>query len=528
MPNSHRNIAIYARYSSDLQNPSSVDDQIALCRRLINENFKATKNVLIYSDSAISGATLERPGVQNMLDAAKSGRFSLIVAEGLDRLSRSLKDIAIIHELLAFYGASIWTAHEGKISELHIGLKGTMNALFLKDMKEKVRRGQRARVAAGYVSSSCAYGYSVVRGVVDERGRPVNGVRQIREEQANIVRRIYDEFISGRSFADIIISLNQDGIPAPGGGIWRRTALSGSPKKGEGILRAEIYRGNIIYNRTSISRDPITGRRRYVVNPESEWVKSHVEELRIVAEPIWEKVQELLIKSTREIQKEPKKPKILKVHNQHALTGWIRCGHCGGLKSLASDTRYVCSNWRYTRKCTNSRGSKEPALLEAVFDALQKRIKNGPDFRASFVAAYAADQTRHQRALKDEKAVQDRIARLLRAVEEGVHDEHVTGRITKLQEDLAAIRARQQADAPPILPAEAALRSALYRAVGAVKVGGDIVAHRLLFEQVLDRVTTTPRYEQRSGETIEVRLLERGWAAFWRRVAAGEVILDPA
>ena len=129
-------IGIYARYSSDLQNPSSVDDQVRLCRDLIADQFGGDHQVLVFKDAAISGATMERPGMARLLAAAKTGRIDLVIAEGLDRLSRSLKDIAAIHETLGYYGVTIWTAHEGQITELHVGLKGTMNALYLKDMRD--------------------------------------------------------------------------------------------------------------------------------------------------------------------------------------------------------------------------------------------------------------------------------------------------------------------------------------------------------------------------------------------------------
>ena len=169
LPTSSR-IGIYARYSSDLQNPSSVDDQVRLCRNLIFSRLGCDHQILVFKDAAISGATLEGPGMMRLLAAAKAGRIGLVVAEGLDRLSRSLKDTAAIYETLGYYGVTIWTAHEGRITELHVGFKGTMNALYLKDMREKVRRGQSARIAAGFASSSCPYGYRVVRGVVDEKG----------------------------------------------------------------------------------------------------------------------------------------------------------------------------------------------------------------------------------------------------------------------------------------------------------------------------------------------------------------------
>ncbi len=81
-------------------------------------------------------------------------------------------------------------ASSGEISELHVGLKGTMNALFLKDLADKTRRGLRGRVAAGRSAGGRCYGYDVVR-AVDARGEPLRGGRAVNAAEAAVVRRIF-------------------------------------------------------------------------------------------------------------------------------------------------------------------------------------------------------------------------------------------------------------------------------------------------------------------------------------------------
>jgi DNA invertase Pin-like site-specific DNA recombinase len=120
---------IYARYSTDLQSASSIDDQVRLCReRLERDGHEVVK---VYNDRAVSGATLVRPGIQLLLQDAPLGRFDLIYAEALDRISRDQEDVAGFFKRMAFAEVTIVTLAEGEISELHVGLKGTMNALFL-------------------------------------------------------------------------------------------------------------------------------------------------------------------------------------------------------------------------------------------------------------------------------------------------------------------------------------------------------------------------------------------------------------
>ena len=68
-------------------------------------------------------------------------------------------------------------AGEGEINELHVGLKGTMNALFLKDLAAKTRRGLRGRVEAGKSGGVRSYGYDVVK-LHDDAGEPIRGERR--------------------------------------------------------------------------------------------------------------------------------------------------------------------------------------------------------------------------------------------------------------------------------------------------------------------------------------------------------------
>ena len=141
---------IYARYSSDLQNAASIDDQVRLCRERLDQDQIEVRDVFV--DRAVSGSSLHtRAGIKALLDEVARSTVDIVIAEALDRLSRDQEDIARIYKRLSFAQVSLMTLAEGEINELHIGLKGTMNALFLKDLADKTRRGQRGRVEAGKI-----------------------------------------------------------------------------------------------------------------------------------------------------------------------------------------------------------------------------------------------------------------------------------------------------------------------------------------------------------------------------------------
>ena len=140
-------VALYARYSTDLQSDASVEDQLRICRtRAEREGWTVVES---YSDRAISGASMLRPGIQALMEDAGRRRFDVVLAEAMDRLSRDQEDIAVLYKRLRFAGVSIVTIAEGEINEMHIGLKGTMNALALKDLAQKTHRGLLGRVEAG-------------------------------------------------------------------------------------------------------------------------------------------------------------------------------------------------------------------------------------------------------------------------------------------------------------------------------------------------------------------------------------------
>ena len=150
MPSGHQRAApraiVYARYSSDHQRDASIEDQIRECRAFIERQGWDYQHA--YVDRALSGALTVRPGYQLMLEGARERQFDIAVAEALDRFSRDQEDIAALYKRFRFAGIALVTLAEGQITDLHVGLKGTMNALYLKDLADKTRRGLRGRVEA--------------------------------------------------------------------------------------------------------------------------------------------------------------------------------------------------------------------------------------------------------------------------------------------------------------------------------------------------------------------------------------------
>lgn len=450
--------AIYARFSSDLQDMRSITDQVDLARR-----YAATRSLKVsgvYEDAGISGASaINRPGLQKLIADAGAAKFDVIVTESLDRLSRSQADIATIYEKLSFLGVRIETLADGHVSEIHVGLKGTMAALFLKDLAQKTRRGQIGRLKAGRIPGGRSFGYDVVVSA-DDRGR-----RVINEAEARIIRRIYAEYVSGKGVLGIVRDLNSEGEPGPSGGKWNISALTGNPKRRNGLLNNELYNGVIVYNRQRFLKDPSTGKRVARPNPESEWLRQEAPELRIVEADVW--LQAQLIRAARGTSRphKVKKP-------QRLLSGLIHCGWCGSRYNVASLDWMRCSAQVNSGTCKESRPIRMQEVEERVLVALRSRVLT-PELIGAAADAFrevmaSAVDTREQdkdRLTAELADVDRKTARLLRLVEDGHADPAVAGpRLNELaarkRELAATLAARPQSQAlVPITDGGATYRS---------------------------------------------------------------------
>lgn len=441
--------AIYARYSSDLQSEHSIEDQVRLCRERIEETGGTVSE--IYTDAAISGAfVINRPGIRTLLEDGRRGKFDRVMAEALDRISRDQEDIAAIFKRLTHLDIKIHTLSEGEVSELHIGLKGTMNALFLKDMAAKVRRGQRGRLEEGLAPAGICYGYRPVH-EMDARGEVSRGKREIIEEQADIIRRIFEEYATGLSPRRVAQHLNQEGVPSPRGGQWVASAINGSRARKSGILHNELYIGRMTYNRQTFRKDPDTGRRIPRVNPQSEWKIAEVPELPIVSDELWARVHAV---KNRKAENRPlhvlRRPK-------HLFSGIVHCGACGGSYTVNGGSQLRCSRRRESGICTNNRVVSVEMLETKILRGLEQRLLSEEAF-ARFVKTYNEERAkiraeldkRHYNRERELASSAKRIKQIVNAVCEGLDSKAMRDELMALErrvEDIE-LEAKLEKDTP--------------------------------------------------------------------------------
>ena len=366
-------VALYARYSSDNQRDASIADQLRICR--LHAEKQGWQIVEEYTDHAISGASLLRPGIQALIADANRGRFNYVLAEAMDRLSRDQEDIAGLFKRMAYGDVKMVTLSEGEITHLHIGLKGTMNALFLKDLADKTRRGQRGRVEQGKSGGGNSYGYDVVKRL-DANGELIRGNRSINEAQASVIQRIFRDYVAGKSAKRIATELNREGIVAPTGGTWGFSTINGNPKRGTGILNNELYIGKLVWNRQRFIKDPDTGKRQARPNPESEWIIQDVPELRIIDDALWQHAKERQ-KSCQLNQLDAAVGSANfrdRRRQKYLLSGLLQCGCCGGGYSMISAMMLGCSAARNKGTCDNRLNIRRDRLEGRVLHALRHHL----------------------------------------------------------------------------------------------------------------------------------------------------------
>ena len=418
-----------------------------------------------YRDAAISGdSMILRPGIQALLADARSGAFDVVVAEALDRMSRDQADVSALFKHLQFARVMIVTLSEGEINELHVGLKGTMNALFLKDLAAKTHRGLRGRIEKGRSGGGLCYGYDVVT-TFDAAGEPVRGERTVNEVEADVVRRVFRDFASGVSPRTIARRLNAESVPCPSGKLWTDSTIRGQAKRGTGLINNELYIGRLVWNRLRYVKNPETGKRVSRINPKEEWIVTEVPELRIVDDELWQAVKDRQAELTEryatviEATQTARANRLNGTHRpRHLLSGLLECGACGGPYSMRGQDRYGCSNHVMNDSCSNSRGIRRTELEERVLIGLRDHLM-APDIAGEAVRAWAEETNRLNRersasseAERKELAdVKKKIDGIVDAIQDGAYSAVLKERLHGLEARKAELNDRLAA-APQELP----------------------------------------------------------------------------
>ena len=445
--------AIYKRYSSDQQRPSSIVDQQRRCEAYADTH--SLEVVSEYADEAEKGWNRERKQYQAMLASAKRGEFEVLLVDDLSRLFRDAGEQHTTLQRLRILGIQVIAVAEGWDSQapgakLTAGFKGIMNEQALEVIALHTHRGLEGRVMEGMSAGGDVYGY--VTEPVFHGTREVGRRRVVVDKEADVVRSIYADYAAGLSPARIADRLNAQGVVGPRGGLWGRNAIYGDRRDLSGILNNPIYRGELIWNRSKFLRDPDTGTRIKQRNPEEEWVRTQAPELCIISDDLHSEVQARMTETAHKgeaVRKGMGEKARSGADGKYLLTGLLQCSVCGGPISSTGLNLFGCSvrHNRGVHACANDVKFRRDAAEQRVIEALRSRLFTAEalDKYVSHLASELSNQSSSTEAAttalrKDLQDAEKGIANCVRFIVQGNNHPSIAAQLTGLEAKASTVR----------------------------------------------------------------------------------------
>ena len=397
---------IYARYSSDNQTEQSIEGQLRVC-----EQYAKNNDIVIlktYIDRAMTGTNDNRPDFQQMIKDSASKEWQNIIVYKLDRFSRNKYETAKYKKILKDNGVKLISAMEnipdtpeGIILE---SLLEGMAEYYSAELSQKVKRGMNeTRLKGNFTGGTIIYGYNV------ENHKVV-----INEEQAEVVRFIYEQYALGVYVKDIIQKLNEKHIYNRGKPFARNTIYN--------ILKNEKYSGIYRHNNEVFEN----------MYP------------RIVSQEIYDKVR----KKTSQNHYGKRSIEVV-----YLLRNKLKCGYCGepisaecGTSSKGNKRRYYkcLGKKRHTTNCNKQTLRKEilenfvvnilleelnrPETIEKMINNILK-VQESMESGNSFLTSLYKEKTETQNTLNN----------IMKAVEQGVVNNTTNKRMIELENKLEDI-----------------------------------------------------------------------------------------
>lgn len=405
--------AAYMRYSTNIQRPASIDQQVRVCRDFADQNNCVILNEHIYKDEAMSGTLRAgRKGLEALEAAirAKPKLFDCVLVDDTSRIARDVQDILTFVRLLKDHDIGIRFVSQNLDSrdeanfEMALHMHAMIDQQYISRLKMKVKSGQRDQVLKGYHVGSIPYGYGrIVEASADEaavgRAKTLGTHLKVNAEQAKIINRIFLDFASGASILGIVKMLNLEGIPWPHAkhGQWGEDAV-------KRILHNEKYNGVYAWGMSTYVKNHETGQVSKRKKPAEEHTRMDKPHLRVVPKELWDRVQERLVHLG-----ENQNARVLGGYHrakdrEYPLSGLLYCGECGTRMKMGGKQGagvYECPNHRRRGGCNNALRIREDLALAQIADAMQQRLllPSTLEFLVSSVHdeldAFLKDQRKH-------------------------------------------------------------------------------------------------------------------------------------
>ena len=453
--------AIYGRYSSNLQDQTSIDGQFRNCEEFCER--KGFEIVARFSDEGITGTDDSRPGYCALMEAVGRADVDVIVVDETSRLTRNPSTLLALLDTLAYRNQALLDCRGFDSTQesamLLAGLYGGMDRMELDKIRARTHRGLRERAEGGHWTGGKVYGYRSVP--VDPDDPKTRRRLVIDPEQAEIVELIFRSYAEGMSPKRIASMLNERGVPSPGS-TWKRTkrrtrgwmhtAIVGTADCGSDILRNETYAGQIIWNKRRSKRVPGTSRRKFEMRPKSEWVIHDAPKLRIVPDNVWQRVRARLALNRRRAAERPQAGRGYHV-SRYLLSGILQCGECGANFIMTDARSYQCSSHTNGGRhcCSNSQRVRRDVIEGIVLRGIKRDLLSDEalaEVRGALAKAQRDHKSRQATAQREIRKVEGAIERITNAIAEMGISRALREKLGALESERDELEAQQRVTQP--------------------------------------------------------------------------------
>ena len=452
--------AIYTRVSSEQQKEEqTIESQVTALQEYARDNGYVVCDQWVFRDEGYSGASLVRPGLEQVRDLAAEGQIEVVLVYGPDRLSRRYAYQVLLLEELARNGVEVVFLRSPQATtpeeELLLQFQGMIAEYERAQITERTRRGKRHRAKAGSVNVLCGapYGYRYVK-KTDTTG----AYYEVIDSEAEVVREVYRLYTEeGLSIGKVVRQLNAGGVPTrKGRSPWERTTVWA-------MLRNPAYKGSACFGKTEkVPRTKVTRPLRKQggfskrcsasrERPREEWIEIPVSAL--ISEETFALAQERLQRNKQMSARRTKEPTLLQ-----GMLVCQRCGYAYYRTSTRTSKRkiyyYRClgsDRWRYPNGAVcDSQPIRQDYLDAVVWEHVVQLLKNRElirgeiDRRLRDIANGSPTTRRREVVEKAQQRVRNSINKILDAYQEGlIKMDELRGRLPELRKKQQALESEE-------------------------------------------------------------------------------------
>ena len=421
---------ICARYSTDNQNPDSIEVQVSTCREWCHQNNVPVLG--IYADEATSGMKDTRVQYEMMMRQLRMGFADMVVIYDQSRMFRKMTAWFAFRYELAAMGVTVVSVTQPMIGKdlrdptnfLTEGSMALFNQIWALQSRQKTIEKMRFMAKNGqHTGGKPALGYVVK-----------DGKLEICKEEAAVVRRIFREYADGKSYQQIIVGLNRDGLKTKRGNAFGSNSL-------HDLLHNEKYIGILTYGQSPYRED---GTRNTHSKDLSNALRIENALPAIIDRELFDVVQKRMELNKRQQGGRPP------VKREYPLRGRVFCADCKSAMTISTSQNiynyYRCTGKKRLHQC-NAAPIGAEYLEHRVAEAVRTIL--GTPSNADGLIRILRDQaeklqsgavTRLKALLQEEREINRKLSNATEAVLNGLASMTVQNKIRELEGDLAVVQ----------------------------------------------------------------------------------------